>query len=149
MDFLIPYFPNFDWFNTLRPIRKDQHFANDIFKRIFFNENGWISIKISLMFVPKGQINNIPALVPIMAWRRSGNKPLSEPMMISLPTHICVNRPQWVKLMLWARWFRLLIHALRNGTNPIAKPVGVWIKCRKFKGSMLKCFDLKDKFSTC
>ena len=83
-------------FNSLRPRRNEQHFADDIFKRIFFNENVWISIKISLKFVPKGPINNIPALVQIMAWRRSGDKPLSEPMMVSLPTHICVTRPQWV-----------------------------------------------------
>ena len=27
-----------------------------------------------------------------------GAKPLSEPMMVILPTHICVTRPQWVKL---------------------------------------------------
>ena len=43
-----------------------------------------------------------------MAWRRSGDKPLSEPMMVSLPTHICVTRPQWVnssdKLGLWYGW---------------------------------------------
>ena len=31
-----------------------------------------------------------------MAWRRPGDKPLSEPMMVNLPTHICVSRPQWV-----------------------------------------------------
>ena len=35
-------------------------------------------------------------MVQIMAWRRPGDKPLSEPMMVSLPTHICVARPQWV-----------------------------------------------------
>ena len=51
---------------------------------------------MSLKFVPKGRINNIPALVQIMAWRRPGNKPLSEPMMVSLLTHICVTMPQWV-----------------------------------------------------
>ena len=45
-------------------------------------------------FVPKGPINNIPALIQIMAWRRPGDKPLSEPMMVSLLTHICVTRPQ-------------------------------------------------------
>ena len=45
------------------------------------NENVWILIKISLKFVPKGPINNIPALVQIMAWRQTGDKPLSEPMM--------------------------------------------------------------------
>ena len=41
-------------------------------------------------------IYNIPALVQIMAWRRPGDKPLSEPMMVSLLMHICVTRPQWV-----------------------------------------------------
>ena len=51
-------------------------------------KNVRISIEISLKFVPKGPINNIPALVQIMAWRRSGDKPLSEPMMVSLLTHI-------------------------------------------------------------
>ena len=83
--------------NTLRPRKNEQHFADDIFKRTFFNENVWISIKISQKFVPKGPNNNIPALVQIMAWRPSGNKPLSEPMMVSLLTHICITRPQWVK----------------------------------------------------
>ena len=36
-----------------------------------------------------------------MAWRRPGDKPLSEPMMVRLPTHICVTRPQWVNGLLW------------------------------------------------
>ena len=83
--------------NTLRPRRNEQYFADDIFKCIFFNENVWISIKISLKFIHKGPINNIPALVQIMAWRRPGDKPLSESMMVNLPTHICVTRPQWVE----------------------------------------------------
>ena len=82
--------------NTLRPRQNRRHFADDIFKCIFLNENVWTSINISVKFVPKGPINHIPALVQIMAWRRPGDKPLSEPMMISLPTHICVTRPQWV-----------------------------------------------------
>ena len=56
----------------------------------------WISINISLKFVPNGQNNNILALVQIMAWRRPGDKPLSEAMMIRLPTHICVTQPQWI-----------------------------------------------------
>ena len=60
-------------------------------------KNVWISIEISLKFVRKDPFNNIPALSQIMAWRRQGDKPLSEPMMESLPTHICVTRPQWVK----------------------------------------------------
>ena len=84
-------------FNTLKPRQNGRHFADDIFNCIFLNENVWIPIKISLKFVPKGPINNILALVQIMAWRHSGNKPLSESMMVSLSTHICVTRPQWVK----------------------------------------------------
>ena len=84
--------------NTLRPRQNGRRFADDIFKRIFVNENIRISIKISLKFVPKGPINNNPTLVQIMAWRRSGDKPLSEPMMVSLLTHICVTRPQWVNI---------------------------------------------------
>ena len=63
----------------------------------FLKENVWIPTIISLKFVPKGPINNIPALVQIMAWRRPGDKTLSEPMMVSLLTHIRVTRPQWVK----------------------------------------------------
>ena len=83
------------YFNTLGSRQNGRHFADDIFKCIFLNENVWISIKISLKFVPKVPINNIPSLVLIMAWRRPGDKPLSEPMVVNLQTHICVTRPQW------------------------------------------------------
>ena len=83
--------------NTLRPRQNGRRFADDIFKCIFMNENVSFPIKISLKFVPKGLINNIPSLFQIMAWRRPGNKPLSETINFSLPTHICVARPQWVK----------------------------------------------------
>ena len=85
---------------TLRSTPNWQHFADDIFKCIFFNENVWILLKISLKFVPKGPINNIPALVQIMAWCSPGDKPLSEPRMINLPMHIGVSRPQWIKGMI-------------------------------------------------
>ena len=102
-----------DKIRTLRPRQNGRHFADDTFKRIFLKENIRISIKISLKFVPKGPINNIPALVQIMAWRRRGDKPLSEPMMTSLSTHICVTRPQWVRWdivrwqMTYTRWDRI------------------------------------------
>ena len=55
--------------NTLRPRQNGRLFADDTFKRIFLNENIRISIKISLNYVPKGRVNNILALVQIMAWR--------------------------------------------------------------------------------
>ena len=85
-------------FNTLRPRQNGRHFPDDIFKCIFLFENVWIWINISLKFVHKVRINNIPALVQIMAWCRIGDKPLSEPMMVNSLTHICVTRPQWVNL---------------------------------------------------
>ena len=82
--------------NSLRPRPNRRYFADDIFKCIFQDENEWISSRISLKFVPDVRINNIPALVQIMAWRRLGDKPLSEPVLVCLLTHICVTRPQWV-----------------------------------------------------
>ena len=85
-------------FNTLRPRQDGRHFADDIFTCNFVNENCCILIEFSLKYVRKGPIDNNPSLVRIMAWRRSGDKPLSEPMMISLPTHVCVTRPQWVNV---------------------------------------------------
>ena len=57
------------WLNTLRPRQNGHHFPHNI----FLTENVWISIKISLKFVPKGPINYIPALVQIMGWRRPGD----------------------------------------------------------------------------
>ena len=85
--------------NTLRMRQNGRHFAHNIFKRILLNENVWIRIKNSLKFVPQGPINNIPALVQTMAWSRPGDKPLSEPMLVSLPMYICVTRPQWVNTL--------------------------------------------------
>ena len=82
--------------NTLRPRQNGRHFPDDILKCIFPKENVLISIKIPLNPIPKGPINNIPALVQIMACCWSGGKPLYEPMMIILLMHICVTRPQWV-----------------------------------------------------
>ena len=81
----------------MRLRQNGRHFPDDVFKCIFLNENVWIPVKISLKLIPKGPINNIPALVQIMAWRRPGDKPLSEPMIVSLLTNICFTRPQWVK----------------------------------------------------
>ena len=82
--------------STLRLLRQNVcHFPNDTFKCIFLNENIWILINISWKFVHEGRIDNITALVQVMAWHRPGDKPLSEPMIILL-THICATRHQWV-----------------------------------------------------
>ena len=54
--------------------------ADDIFKSIF-NESVWISITISLKFIPKGPIDYKSALVQEMTWHRIGEKPLPESML--------------------------------------------------------------------
>ena len=74
--------------NTSRPKQNGRHFPDDIFKCIFLNETIWNLIEISLYFVPRGPINNIPALLQIMAWRRPGGKPLSEPMVVIV--YLCI-----------------------------------------------------------
>ena len=95
--------------NTLRRRQNGRYFADDTFKRIFLKENVRISIKISLKFVPKSPIDNIPALFQIMAWRRPGDKPLSEAMKVYFLTHICVARPQRVNFIIPA-WISNYVH---------------------------------------
>ena len=131
-------------FNTLRPRQNGRHFADHSFKCIFLNENVSISINISLKFDPNGLNNNIPALVQIMAWRRPGDKPLSESMVGSLLAHICVTRPQWVNFALIALTasmhsrdvFTYIRHICFTGIERIRKtvlmsvksPWGIWVK---------------------
>ena len=95
-------FPGILLINTLGLRQNGWHFADNI----FLNENVWILIKISSKFIPWHQNNNIPTLVQIMAWHWSGDKPLSEPMMVKLLTHMCVTWPQWVNglRMLISQW---------------------------------------------
>ena len=83
----------------LRPRQNGRHSAEYLFKCTFLIENVWILIKMSLKFVPKGPISNIPALVQIMGWRRPGDKPLPVPMLVSLLAHIWVTRPQCVNFL--------------------------------------------------
>ena len=72
-----------------------RHFADDIFKHIFLNENLWISHKILMNFVPiiRIDIGSDNGL----AWYRQSDNILYETMFVSLLTHICVTRYQWVK----------------------------------------------------
>ena len=108
-----------NYFNTLRPSQNGRYFA-DILNSIFLNENVWIPIKFSVKFVPKGPIDNIPALCQIMVWRRPGDKPLSEPMMVRLQMHICVTRSQWVKITVTSssfQWVNALSRLLLTSVN--------------------------------
>ena len=84
-------------FNTLMPRQNCRHFPDDIFKRMFFDQNVSISVKITFKFAPKGLIN-IPSLVQIMAWRRPVDKSLFEPMALSLPTQVSLGRNELMQL---------------------------------------------------
>ena len=91
--------------NTLRSRQYGRHYTDDIFKWICPSKNVWVlTLKTKWKFhwslILVGTINIIPALAQAMLWRRSGDKPLSELIMVSLLTHICIARPQWVKYTL-------------------------------------------------
>ena len=86
--------------NSSPPGQNGGHFAEDILKYIFVNGD----VLISLKFIPSGPGSNIPALVQIMAWRRPGDQPLSEPMLTHKLTHICCTRGRSVNLNLRQYW---------------------------------------------
>ena len=82
------------WVNTLRLRQNGHHFPDDIFKCIFLNENIWISIKISLKFVPKGPVNNVPPSDEIMVLHPPGARHYLNQWWLDYP-HTCVTQPRW------------------------------------------------------
>ena len=102
------YTHSFLWDVTTRPCstpgrgrltHRDRDKMDANFMTIFSYAFSWMKIyEFRLKFFPNGPINNISSLVQIMAWRRPGDKPFSESMMVILLTHICATRPRWVKL---------------------------------------------------
>ena len=84
------------WLNTLRWRQNGRQFPDDKFKCISFDENVWISLKMSMKFVPKVRINNITSLVLIMAWCGQATSHYLNQWWFILLTHICVTWPRWV-----------------------------------------------------
>ena len=73
-----------DWYQSLTHLPQEKMaaiLADDIFKCISFNENDKFRFKFHWNLLSGVPIDNKPALVHIMAWRRTGDKPLPEPMM--------------------------------------------------------------------
>ena len=122
-------------FNTLRPRQNGRHFTEDLFKYIILNENIWISIKISLKFVPKVPINNNAVLVQVMAWHRS----LSEPIRYVVLAHICVTRSQWVNIR--SKRFRISAILHKNFARPKNAP---WLAPFKIRTAV---FEWQYKFN--
>ena len=65
------------------------------------NEKFHISIRISLKFVPKGQIDNKSAYVHVMACRQKGDKPLPEPMLTQFTDAYMPHLGRWVNAITW------------------------------------------------
>ena len=65
----------------MEPEQNGGHFANDLFRSVFLYENVWISIKIPRRCVPVGAIDSKLSLIQVMAWHRTGAKPLPLPMI--------------------------------------------------------------------
>ena len=63
-----------------------RHFTDNSFKCM--NEKCSILIQISLKFVPKGSIDNKLVWIQVMAWHRTGEKPLSEPTLTVFYIHM-------------------------------------------------------------
>ena len=73
----------------------------NVSQTVFSNVFSWMKIyEVRLKFhrslFLRFKLTIFPPLVQIMAWRRPGTKPLSEPMMEALLMHACITRPQWV-----------------------------------------------------
>ena len=78
---------------NIKFLTKGRHFPDDIFNEL-------ISTKMSLNFAPYGPYNNIPAIIRILAWRRPGDKLLSEILMAYF-TNACIRHSaliSWKKL---------------------------------------------------
>ena len=83
--------------NSSFPGQNGRRFTDDISKCLFMNEKFCISIRISLQFAPNGQINDNAALGQVMAWRRTGDKPLPEPMLTQFTDAYICHMGRWVK----------------------------------------------------
>ena len=79
ISFLYLYESENNKFETLSPEQKGFHFTDDVC--IFCSVKCCILIRMSLKFVPNCPFSNNPALVQLITWRRSGDKPLFESMV--------------------------------------------------------------------
>ena len=155
------------WVNTLRQRTNGRHFADNIFKCIFINENVRILLKISLKFVPKVPINNIPALFSwwlgadqatshylnqwwLVYWRIYASLGLNELTHWGRVTHICVCKlttidsdnglsPGRRQAIIWTNAGILLIGPLGTNFNEIL----IGIQTFSFKKMHLKLSSAK------
>ena len=125
--------------------RNRRHFADDIFKCIFLNENVWIALKISLKFVPKVWINNIPVYWRIYAslglnelydgtsldqrfCQYQAGMPILEKKILLMQLTICMiliqNVSKWLLRMLHMPW-QLCCWSMWKSLKWLDKPIGI------------------------
>ena len=86
--------------STLRLRQNVCHFADDVFKCIFLNENFWISNNMSMKCVSQGLIDNI-SLIQVVAWcHQATSHYLNQWWLWSLLMHIChpASLDNWLRL---------------------------------------------------
>ena len=72
------------------------------FRRVWFVGNFHISYDISFQSASKVPNDNMSALAQMIAWHRTGDKPLAVPMMTLFTDAFMRHRPQWANDMLIA-----------------------------------------------
>ena len=94
------------WYHSTRFAAVSTHWGRDkmaaIFQTTFSGAFSWLKMyEFRLTFtwnlISSVQLTIFQHWFRFMAWRRPGDKPLSEPGMVTLLTQICVTQPQWVK----------------------------------------------------
>ena len=122
------------WFGALAPGHQQtkcwlQHvMLQSDFKSIFSDAFSWMKnvvfwYKTSLKFVPKGPVDNNPALVQMMAWRQIGDKPLSEPMLTRFTDAYMWHWGQMSKLTNFGCWWPVALAPRRH------QQTNCWFQC--------------------
>ena len=104
--------------NSSHPWMKWPSFHKRHFQIYSHNEKCCILIRISWKFVPKGLIDNKSALVQVMAWCQTSDRPLSEPMLSQFTDIYVALVGRWVKRLQtmtqkFACWYQKMFHEVQ------------------------------------
>ena len=146
------------WSKHIEAVAKWPTFRRRHFQCVFLNEIYEYRLRFHWNFFLRFEFNNIPELVKIVACHPPGHKPLSESIKVSLLTHICVTRPQWVNAYgacdydmhwLFQSWWFHGMHLMTSSNGNIFRVTGPlcgeftghrWIPNTKASDAGLWCF---------
>ena len=115
------------YINSSPPVQNSRHFADVIFKCIFIHEKFCILIWIPLKFVLKGSVDYKSALVQVMAWNQTDNKPLSELMLTQFTDTYIWHKGRWVKLTLTLLRMHICQFRLHHSIQNIPQILFHWV----------------------